>query len=46
MNEQVVHGIPASDQVLRAGDLISIDCGAVLDGWHGDSALTRRRRPD
>ena len=40
VNEQVVHGIPASDQVLREGDLISIDCGAVLDGWHGDSALT------
>jgi methionyl aminopeptidase len=40
VNEQVVHGIPASDQVLRAGDVISIDCGAILDGWHGDSALT------
>ncbi|MEU5565628.1 type I methionyl aminopeptidase [Micromonospora musae] len=40
VNEQVVHAIPASDQVLRDGDLISIDCGAVLDGWHGDSAIT------
>jgi methionyl aminopeptidase len=40
VNEQVVHGIPASDQVLRAGDVISIDCGAILDGWHGDSALS------
>ena len=40
VNEQVVHGIPSRDQVLRAGDVISIDCGAVLDGWHGDSALS------
>jgi len=40
VNEQVVHAIPAADQVLREGDLISIDCGAVLDGWHGDAAIT------
>lgn len=40
VNEQVVHGIPSKDQVLRAGDVISIDCGAILDGWHGDSALS------
>ncbi|MBE1485139.1 type I methionyl aminopeptidase [Plantactinospora soyae] len=40
INEQVVHAIPARDQVLRDGDLISIDCGAVLDGWHGDAAIT------
>ncbi len=40
VNEQVVHGIPARDQVLSDGDLISIDCGAILDGWHGDSAVT------
>ena len=40
VNEQVVHGIPAPDQVLRAGDVISIDCGAILDGWHGDSAVS------
>ena len=40
VNEQVVHGIPSPDQVLRAGDVISIDCGAILDGWHGDSALS------
>jgi methionyl aminopeptidase len=40
VNEQVVHGIPAEQQVLRTGDLISIDCGAILDGWHGDSALS------
>lgn len=40
VNEQVVHGIPARGQVLADGDLISIDCGAILDGWHGDSAVT------
>jgi methionyl aminopeptidase len=40
VNEQVVHGIPSPAQVLRAGDVISIDCGAILDGWHGDSALS------
>ena len=40
VNEQVVHGIPSKEQVLRAGDMISIDCGAILDGWHGDSALS------
>lgn len=40
VNEQIVHAIPSSDQVLREGDLISIDCGAVLNGWHGDAAIT------
>lgn len=40
VNEQVVHGIPSEDQVLTAGDVISIDCGAILDGWHGDSAVS------
>jgi methionyl aminopeptidase len=40
VNDQVVHGIPATTQVLAEGDLISIDCGAILDGWHGDSAVT------
>jgi len=40
VNDQVVHGIPAHSQVLRDGDLISIDCGAILDGWHGDAAVT------
>jgi len=40
VNEQVVHAIPTARQVLRDGDLISIDCGAVLDGWHGDAAIT------
>ena len=40
VNEQVVHGIPSTEQVLKAGDVISIDCGAILDGWHGDSAVS------
>jgi methionyl aminopeptidase len=40
VNKQVVHGIPSKDQVLAAGDVISIDCGAILDGWHGDSAIS------
>jgi methionyl aminopeptidase len=39
VNDAVVHGIP-DDRPLRAGDIISIDCGAILDGWHGDSAIT------
>lgn len=40
VNDRVVHGIPSSDAILVEGDLISIDCGAILDGWHGDSAWT------
>lgn len=40
VNDRVVHGIPSDDDVLADGDLVSIDCGAILDGWHGDSAWT------
>src|SRR5699024_1379262 len=40
VNDMVVHGIPAADVVLKEGDLVSIDCGAILDGWVGDSAWT------
>jgi methionyl aminopeptidase len=40
VNEQVVHGIPSAAQILREGDLLSLDCGAILHGWHGDSAIT------
>jgi methionyl aminopeptidase len=40
VNEQIVHGIPAASQILADGDLISVDCGAILDGWHGDAAVT------
>ena len=42
VNEQIVHGIPDSAQVLRDGDVLSIDCGAIVNGWHGDSAVTVR----
>jgi len=40
INEEVVHGIPSRERVLREGDVISVDIGAVLGGWHGDSAYT------
>jgi methionyl aminopeptidase len=40
INDEVVHGIPRLDRALREGDIISIDCGAILDGWHGDAAFT------
>jgi methionyl aminopeptidase len=40
VNAEVVHGIPSPDVVLRAGDLIKIDAGAVVEGYHGDSAVT------
>jgi methionyl aminopeptidase len=39
VNEEVVHGIP-SEYALREGDIISIDCGVILNGWYGDSAYT------
>jgi methionyl aminopeptidase len=39
VNDEVVHGIPG-DRVLADGDLVSIDCGAIVDGWHGDAAIT------
>jgi methionyl aminopeptidase len=39
VNDEVVHGIPGS-RVLAAGDVVSVDCGAILKGWHGDSAFT------
>lgn len=37
---EVVHGIPSADRVLLEGELVSIDCGAVLAGWHGDAAVS------
>ncbi|GGF25097.1 type I methionyl aminopeptidase [Williamsia phyllosphaerae] len=40
VNDVVVHGIPSDETVLAEGDLVSIDCGAILEGWHGDSAWT------
>jgi methionyl aminopeptidase len=39
-DHQIVHGIPSKDVVLDEGDLISIDCGAIVEGFHGDSATT------
>jgi methionyl aminopeptidase len=39
VNDEVVHGIPSS-YVLKEGDIISVDCGVVLNGWYGDSAYT------
>jgi methionyl aminopeptidase len=39
INHEVVHGIPGS-AVVQEGDLISIDCGAIVDGWHGDAAIS------
>lgn len=39
VNDEVVHGIPSS-YTLKEGDIISIDCGVILDGWYGDSAYT------
>jgi methionyl aminopeptidase len=40
VNDRVVHGIPSAAEILARGDLVSIDCGAILDGWHGDAAVT------
>ena len=39
VNDEVVHGIPGA-RVLEHGDVISIDCGAIVEGWHGDAAIT------
>ena len=39
VNDEVVHGIPGP-RVLNEGDLVSLDCGAIVDGWHGDAAIT------
>lgn len=39
VNDAVVHGIPGA-QVIAEGDVVSIDCGAIVDGWHGDAAIT------
>ena len=39
VNDEVVHGIP-NERPLRNGDIVSIDCGAIVNGWHGDAAFT------
>ena len=40
LNEEVVHGIPRADRIIREGDVVSVDCGALLNGWQGDAART------
>ena len=40
VNEQIVHGIPSSSKILNEGDIISVDCGTILNGYVGDSAYT------
>jgi methionyl aminopeptidase len=40
LNEQVIHGIPSAQVILREGDILSIDVGVLLDGFHGDAAIT------
>jgi methionyl aminopeptidase len=40
INNEIVHGIPNEKRVLKEGDIVSIDCGVVLDGYYGDSAIT------
>lgn len=40
VNNVVVHGIPSKDVILKEGDIITIDCGALLNGFHGDAART------
>ncbi len=40
VNSEVVHGIPSSKRVLKEGDIVSVDCGAIVDGYYGDSAIT------
>jgi methionyl aminopeptidase len=40
INEEIVHGIPSATRVLQVGDVLSLDCGAISDGFQGDSAVT------
>jgi methionyl aminopeptidase len=40
VNDEIVHGIPAPGRVLAEGDIVSIDCGAIVRGYHGDAAIT------
>lgn len=40
VNSEIVHGIPNEKRVLKEGDIVSIDCGVVLDGFYGDAAIT------
>src|SRR5215471_13562770 len=40
INDEIVHGIPSVKRALQAGDIVSIDCGVLLDGYYGDAAIT------
>jgi methionyl aminopeptidase len=40
INSEIVHGIPSKHVVIRDGDVVSIDCGAIVQGYHGDAAVT------
>jgi len=40
VNNEIIHGIPSAKRVLKEGDIVSIDCGVVLDGYYGDAAIT------
>jgi len=40
VNEEIVHGIPSETRTVKEGDIVSIDCGVVLDGYYGDAAIT------
>ena len=40
INDEIVHGIPSKKAVIRDGDVVSIDCGAIVEGYHGDAAVT------
>jgi len=40
INNEIVHGIPSEKRLLKPGDIVSIDCGVVLDGYYGDAAIT------
>lgn len=40
INSEVVHGIPSPKRVLKEGDIVSVDCGAIVDGYYGDAAIT------
>ena len=40
VNDEIIHGIPSEKRILKPGDIVSIDCGVVMGGYYGDSAIT------
>jgi methionyl aminopeptidase len=40
INDEIVHGIPSERRMMKAGDIVSIDCGVVVEGYYGDAAVT------